>query len=131
MTVCLDHLFREAKDRFGAWSHDDVRKVLEVLAGQAFQVDWEPGDEEWGRVVDTSGKVHVLVCSRIPLCIGLQDRDGGRLATRVSWMTVSSMSEPAFEVDRRLLEEIFERSLSENINYAKLSINDLWWATVS
>jgi hypothetical protein len=41
------------------------------------------------------------------------------------------MSDEAFEVDQGLLEQIFGRSLSENVDYSKLSISDLWWATVT
>jgi hypothetical protein len=41
------------------------------------------------------------------------------------------MDERVYEIDRALLEEVFDRVLSENVDYSSLSLNDLWWATVS
>lgn len=127
----LNSLFRAARSYPGEWSRNDVQEMLEVLAGPGCQIDWEPGDEEWGRVVDTCGDVRALVCARAPICIGLESVEAARPGTAVSWLTVPSMSEPIYEVDRRILEEMFGRPLSVSVDFSKISIDDLWWATVS
>lgn len=131
MTTRIDELFRAARASSCAWSHRDVRRALEILAGRERIIDWEAGDEEWGRLVDAGGKVQAIVCALTPVCFGLPEVDRRGLDAGVACMTVASMSEPVFEVDRRLLEEIFGRPLSTNVDYSRLSIEDLWWATVS
>lgn len=131
MTADLGNVFRSAQAASGAWNNDGVMEALKLLAGREFGIDWEPGDEEWGRVVDSGGNVHALVCARIPLGIVREDMDTARMTMHVSWIRVPSMSEQTYTVDRPLLEQVFGRQLSENIDYSKLSINDLWWATVS
>ncbi len=131
MTTDLGSLFRSAQAAAATWRREDVRQALEFLAGSEFQIDWEPGDEEWGRIIDSGGSCLALICARVPLGIGNEYVDPGRLAARIFWMKVHSMSEHVFEVDRRLLEEVFGRQLSDNVDYSKLSVDELWWATVS
>lgn len=130
MTIKLDDVFRAAMALPGTWTLEDVQSVLETLANTTFQIDWEPGDEQWGRILGTN-KAQALVCARIPLGIALNDFDVTGVKRAMSWLTVQSMSDEAFEVDQGLLEQIFGRSLSENVDYSKLSISDLWWATAT
>jgi hypothetical protein len=94
-------------------------------------VDWEQGDEEWGRIIMPDGKVAVLVCARLPLgFISAPAVDPAALPTELTWVQVASMSDAAFIVDQRALEDAFGRQLSDNIDYTALSAQDLWWATV-
>lgn len=131
MTTDLGGLFRSALTAVGTWGHEDVQQALELLAGSEFRVDWEPGDEQWGRVIDSGGSVRALVCARVPIGIAHEDVDEARLSKRVSWTLVTSMREKLFGVDRGLLEQVFGRHLSDNIDYSRLSADELWWATVS
>ncbi len=107
-----------------------MRQALESAAGSDFWIDWECGNEQWGRIIDARG-VQALVCARVPLGFAQEDLDPARMTERVFWMKVCSMDQPLFEVDRRLLEEVFGRPLSDNVDYSRLSVNDLWWATVT
>ncbi len=131
MTVDIGCHFRSAQAALITWVHDDVRDALDLLAGDDLRIEWEPGDEEWGRILDSRGNVCALVCARVPLGIASEHMDPERLTKRLSWITVSSMSEKLFEVDRTVLEQVFTRPMSTSLDYSRLSANDLWWATVS
>lgn len=131
MTIDIGYLFRSAQATKGTWDHEDVQQVAGSLAGPELQIDWEPGDEEWARLVDLQGNMRVILCVRLPIGIAHEGIATARLSSRVSWLVVTSMTEKLFTVDRQLLEQIFHRQLSTNVDYSRLSINDLWWATVS
>jgi hypothetical protein len=109
--------------------HDVLRKVASLV--HAARVDWEQGDEEWGRVIAGDGHVAALVCARLPFgFIAASEVDPAVLPTELTWVQVASMSDPAFCMDKRTLEETFGRELSDNVDYNALSAQDLWWATV-
>jgi hypothetical protein len=131
MTTDLGILFRAGQAASGNWTSADVQQALEVLVDPKSRIDWEPGDEEWGRIVDTDGCVLALVCVRVPVGVVREDVNATRMSDRVSWLRFKSMTDRAFQIDRRLLEQLFGRRLSDNVDYSRLSLNDLWWATVS
>ena len=117
--------------RRGTWRHDDVQQALELLAGSEYRIDWEPGDEQWGRVFDSDDLTRALVCAPVPVGIALEGTDPARMSARLSWLTVSSMTDRVFSADRAVLEQVFDRKLSTNISYTRMSINDLSWATIT
>ncbi|WP_437528483.1 hypothetical protein WME79_45525 [Sorangium sp. So ce726] len=94
-------------------------------------MDWEPGDEEWGRVIDVDGNVVGLVCARIPIGAARDDLPSSELPSFVEWLQFKSMYESRYQIAPELLEGVFKRQISRNVDYASLSLNDLWWATVS
>ena len=119
----ITHVFQVALAAERTWSHDDVQQALELLAGSEFRIDWEPGDEEWGCVFD-SDRVRALVCARVPVGIALEGMVPARMNECLSWLTVSSMNDHVFSVDRSVLEQVFGRKLSANISYTRRSIDD-------
>lgn len=115
------------------WHPSMVLAVLHTVKSfiPGAQVDWEQGDEEWGRIITPDGEVAALVCARLPFgFISAPEVDPATLPIALTWVQVANMSEAAFTVDKRALEDAFERRLSDNIDYAALSAQDLWWATV-
>lgn len=129
----LGELFQHGRAASATWTHERVDEALQALAVQSpgSRVDWEPGDEEWGRVVDTDGGVVGLVCARIPIGAARNDISRAGLPKFLIWIGFGSTNEPEFQVAPEILEEVFGRQVSRSINYRSLSLNDLWWATVS
>lgn len=110
-----------------------VTGILSVLTGLAREVggavDWEPGDEEWGRVL-LGGDVVALVCARVPLVlVRLTTPAHSLLGFEV--VVVNDFASQEYRVDRGLLESIFGRPLSPHVDWEGMSIDELWWATVS
>ncbi len=69
----LTNVFRAAQEKIDCWSEEDFKSFL-YLVCQAVDnsvVDWEAGDEEWGRVILDSEPI-VLVCAKIPLALFLK-----------------------------------------------------------
>lgn len=133
MRTDLSGLFRSGLAASDSWTNQHVRRALQKLVQQhpGSRIDWEPGDEEWGRVIDSSGAVLGLVCARIPVGAARHDLSPRALSDEVAWLRFESMDERSYEIDRELLKQVFGRDLSENVDYASLSLNELWWATVS
>ena len=96
------------------------------------RIDWEEGDEEWARIIASDGHVVALICVRVPLGIVADslNRHEPALPDCLPWIPVNSFSEPDYAVARALIETVFERPVSGNVNWNRLSIEDLWWATV-
>ena len=110
-----------------------VTAVLSVLTGLAKDVggtvDWEPGGEEWGRVL-LGGSVVALVCARVSLVlVGPTAPAHSLLGFEV--VVVTSFAVQEYRVDHVLLESIFGRPLSRHVNWERMSIDELWWATVT
>jgi hypothetical protein len=117
------------------WNLGESARVLEEILQCVDNavIEWEKGDEEWGRIIRNK-QVVALVCARFPLVIvlaGLKAALEKAISTpKVSLVSVESMSEKTYSVDKAVLEIFFGRTLSENVDYGKCSIDDLWWATV-
>jgi hypothetical protein len=117
------------------WSPETIRFVLSSLAKCFPQgtVDWEQGDESWGRVI-SGGKVVAYVSAYWPLAIvvPLCEKQAREACARIpiEFLVVPSFAEKAFSVDKEALETLYSRPLSGNIDYLQFSIDDLWWATV-
>jgi hypothetical protein len=116
------------------WSHPLVVSLLErlQLRFEGSQIDWEPGDEEWGRLL-VDGQAVVLVCSRMPLAIIeslVFDHLRRDLPDELMVLSVPSLSTPVLMVDRKVAESMFDRELSDNVDWGGMSASDFWWATV-
>lgn len=123
----------KAMAKRGQWDTSSFVAALHAVASsiENARIDWEQGDEEWGRVLKADGQVAALVCVRVPfgfLCA--PEMDSSHLSPELTWVCVEDIEEPAFTVDKSLLEAVFGRELSENVNYGALSAQDVWWATV-
>lgn len=134
MTSPLNDQFRAALKRRNCWNFDRLRSALFACKERIAKaiVDWEKGDENWGRVLK-NGEVVLLISALIPLAfVAYRSRDtvqeilGDCLA-----VAVESFSQEDFSIDSKLLEKLVGRAVSSNVNYNQLSIDDLWWATVS
>lgn len=126
----LGSLFRAGQGASGTWGYDEVWKTLEALAGPGEEIDWEPGNEQWGRVLDV-GTVIGMVCARVPVGVVQAGVPAGRVSGRVAWLRVESMDAQMYRVDRELLEQVFGGPLSNAVDYEQLSIADVWYATVT
>jgi hypothetical protein len=129
----LNELFRDGLAGASTWTHAKAGQALQALAAHrpGSRMDWEPGDEEWGRIVDADGGVVGLVCARIPIGAARDDIPRSQLPDFVTWILFKSMDEPVYHVTPEILEEVFGRQVSRNVDDGSLSLNDLWWATVS
>lgn len=91
-------------------------------------VDWEVG-EEWGRVL-RGDCVIAFVCTRVPLALAKRSVPTHALLG-FDVVVVDSFDDQEYRVDRQVLEKLFGRPLSRNIDWDGLSIEELWWATVT
>lgn len=128
----LSDVFRHGLAVSAAWAHENVHDALQVLAAHSpgSSVDWEPGDEEWGRVLDADTEVVGLVCARIPIGAVRDDVPGSVLPSDVTWIRFKSMRSRDYQVSPEVLEQVFGFEVSRNIDYGSLSLGELWWATV-
>jgi len=131
----LSKAFQEAQGNVGNWSLPDVRALLDFIAVSraSSHIDWEPGDEEWGRVLEGNAVV-AFVCAKVPLVVlhkslielvSSINKDGGPLV-----VVAESFGSESYSVDRQVLESLFGHCITVNISCDSLSITDLWWATV-
>lgn len=115
----LSSIIRAASKEAPEWSELEVADVLSSVDAHISNavVDWEPCDEEWGRVL-VSDRVMAVVSSRFPLAVVLQNVNlvRERLPENLTVQRVESMEASEFAVDKMLLEEVFERALSDNLD---------------
>lgn len=123
-----------AWERHVAWLRPLVWSVLDqlrlCLVGS--RVDWEPGDEEWARLLIANQEVG-FVCSRMPLAIiesSALDLVRRNLPDELVVLSVPSLSAPTLVIDRETAETVFQRELSDNVDWGGMSASDFWWATV-
>jgi hypothetical protein len=128
----LTSTFQNAQNR-NSWRSDKFRLALASLQNclPETQIDWEEGDENWARLLH-QGKVIALVNVLIPVAFVLPRHSGAVCFALRDCNTIltDSFSEDTFRIDKDVLEKIFGRTLSRNVNYDRLSIDELWWATV-
>jgi hypothetical protein len=132
----LTPLFVQCADRHAkTWTIGDamalLQRIRELVADSV--VDWEQGDEHWGRIL-LGDRVLSIVCVLFPLVISTQDKvsDIGEAVANVNGvlLPVTSMAERSYSACKILLETLFHRPLTDAIDYHRLSIDELWWATV-
>jgi hypothetical protein len=117
------------------WSTDQMlatlRAISRVVDGSTVDFDDEAG-EEWGRVLRNEPVVVLwtkgafgFVDARYEAVLQLLRKQDVMPVPVVSW------DQRMYSVDRASVRELFGReSLSEAVNLAQLSANELWWATV-
>ena len=125
----------EARSLASHRAPEKVRHILSVLAelypGSA--IDWEEGDEEWGRVI-SQGAATAFVNARCPLDFVKADDDTA--AQRISGqlgvvaIPVQDFDAPTLSVDPSALYELARRPLTKNVPCDSASVNEIWFATV-
>ena len=133
MVESLDSYFQTAMANKDSWSESRLRHAFdhckEMLLGS--YIDWEEGDENWGSLLKKD-KVVLIASAIIPLAFVLSDyQDLAEVLGDCVVVPVASFSADTFSIDRKLLEQLVDREVSDNVNYDQLSIMDLWWATVT
>jgi hypothetical protein len=132
MTTDLTSTFQNAQDT-NSWRSGKFRLALASLQNclPETQIEWEEGDENWARLLH-QGNVIALVNVLIPVAFVLSRHSSAVcFALRdCNTILVDSFSEAIFRIDKDVLEKILGKPLSSNVNYDRLSIDDLWWATV-
>lgn len=133
MSIDISEHFQKAATCASAWTHDDVRKTVAAIAKRhpGARVDWEPGDEEWARVLDPEGDgLIALVCAKVPLGFIRGSSPPDESLGDFVWLTVSSTTDASYKVDPEVLDQSFGRTVSRKLNFDAISADDIWWATV-
>jgi hypothetical protein len=125
----------EAGSHAHGWTREKARHALSVLAVlyPEATVDWEEGDEDWGRVI-CRGVATAYVSARCPLVF--VQADDGTAARQVSShlgviaIAAQDFDVPSFSVDPSALSDLARRPLTRNVRYDRATVNDIWWATV-
>lgn len=128
-------LLAHAKSQVETWTPVEVKRCLAsiAIAYPDWRLDWEEGDEHWIRVISDK---KLLGYISVELPIAFFQGDG---AKNIRWEpdglptvhTVADFDSPDISTTRHEMEDIFGRTLTHNLDYGCLSLNDLWWATVS
>jgi hypothetical protein len=117
------------------WTGEKVRHALSTLAGlyPEATIDWEEGDEDWGRVI-SRGAATAYVSARRPLAFVQADDETAaqRVSSQlgIAAITVHDFDAPSLSVDPTALSELTRRPLTKNVLYDRASVNEIWWATV-
>lgn len=116
------------------WTTSDVKDLLQKLSEQikGSCVDWEPGDEEWGRVLSL-GKEVAFVSAKLPFAIihaNMFDRSRNPIRLGVVCVFVESFTEDVILVDRVLLSFLGSRPIPEGFAQNATNVIDIWYATV-
>ena len=125
----------DARSPCSGWTHEKVRYALLALARLYPEgaVDWEEGDEEWGRVI-SRGEATAYMSARCPLAFVRADDEAavGPVSSRLGIIAVAvqDFDDPSISVDPVALSNLTGRSLTENVSYGRASLNEIRWATV-
>jgi len=117
------------------WTSERVRHALSELAAlyPGGTIDWEEGDENWGRVV-CRGETTAYVSARCPLAFVQADDVAAveQVSSRLGIIAIAvrDFDAPTINVEPLALYDLAERPLTKNIPYDKASVNEIWWATV-
>ena len=117
------------------WTRERVCHALTELAGlyPGAAIDWEEGDEEWGRVV-CGGKAVAIVSARCPFAFVEANEETlvQPISTRlgITVVTVPDFDARSITIDPPALSNFSEGPLTENVSCESVSVNDIWWATV-
>jgi hypothetical protein len=133
MSIDITYQFEKAAAGIDTWTSSDVWEALKIVttARPSARVDWEPGDEEWARVVDSEvSEILALICAKIPLGFIRSDIPTSGSTGGLVWITVPSTDESVYKISPEVLDRIFGRTVSRNLNYDAISADDVWWATV-
>ena len=120
--IHLTEIFRNAC-RTQDWTQEAAQKALDMIRSKigGSTVDWERGDEEWGRVL-VGDVVKALVCAKVAVAV-IMGRDRPQDVIEylkkngVSIIEAKTLDDDQYAVDKVVLEEIFGSPLPENVNY--------------
>jgi hypothetical protein len=128
-------LFENAKKGAVSWDHKKVSELLRGLrdAIPSSRIDWEPGDEGWGRII-VGKEVALILNATYPVMI-VANLFADDVKAAVDRFGVTCARVPNFEdrclsADKAKLEALFFQPLPGAVDYTNLSAHDLWWATV-
>jgi len=112
---------------------DTLLDTLKSIVADS-SVDWDRlGGEKWARII-VDGEVVSYIHSELNLAFALGQFQTQFKQTfeecRLNIFFVDSFDRK-FSVEKHQLEQMFQIPLTLSLNYGALSINDLWWATVS
>jgi hypothetical protein len=127
--IDITQKFVEAGSLDHEWTRENVRHALSTLAGlyPEATVDWEEGDEDWGRVI-SRGAATAYVSARRPLAF--VQADDGTAAQRISSqlgivaIAVQDFDAPSLSVDPTALSGLTRRPLTKNVLYNRASVNE-------
>ena len=81
-------------------------------------------------------EVRALVCARVPLVI-VVEADGGSCKGSARFLEeglvvirARDLSAREYSVERSVLEKVFAKAVSTNVDLRHCSISEMWWATV-
>lgn len=132
----LFQMLAEAKSHAEIWTPMQLKACLASIASAQpnWCLDWEEGDERWIRIL-SQGKVVGYVSVEIPIAFFLKSEksklDNLTGMDSIVIYVVEDFDNPDFSTTRCKMEDVFGRVLTDNVDYERLSVNDLWWATVS
>jgi len=132
MTTDITSKFEEAAKSASTWTHAFVHDMVQDICAShpGARVDWEPGDEEWARVLEAEGDdIIAFVCAKFP--VGFIRGEGPAGDHPFVWISVPSTDASVFSVRPEVLDQLFGRSVSRRPDYDRLSADEIWWATVS
>lgn len=125
----------EARQHSREWSDRLTTEALRLFseAVPSSETDWEP-EEAWGMVLHDRQAI-AYVSALFPLCFYGTDHHNAfsPIVDRLKLVSIvcSSLDEPAFRVDRAVLEEIWEAEFTPEIDLERISASDLWYLTAS
>ena len=134
MTTDITAKFEAAAKGATTWTHTDVQEMVQAIkAGHpGARIDWEPGDEEWARVLEPEEDgIIAFVCAKFPIGFIRGDRRPAGRTHSFVWISVPSTDASVYSVRPEVLDQVFGRSVSRSLDYGKVSANEIWWATVS
>lgn len=119
----------------GGWTRERVHQALSLLVRLYPEgvVDWDEGDEQWGRII-ARGEARAYVSARCPLAFVWDESEevvqgvSSRLGIIV--MSVRDFDAPSISVDPAALSRLTRKPLPGVVSYGRASVNDIWWATV-
>ena len=117
------------------WGYEKVRQALSALSELYPQstVDWEEGDEEWGRII-SRGDVTAYVSAMRPIAFVLGDNElaANQALSQMSIVIIAArdFDDRFFSIDPSALSELAHRPLTKILSYGSVSVNEIWWATV-
>jgi hypothetical protein len=136
MMIDLTNAFRAALQAKDGWSLGQTQRLLHTVQNSlpGGRVDWEAGNENWGLVLSDK-QVVAYVSSLAPLIFIRKDFSDslGKVADvfGVTCLEYNSIKAFDYKIDRVVLEDFVGRNVSPNFDYSEMSLQDIWFVTVT
>jgi len=134
--IDLTNAFRAALQAKDGWNFGQTERLLHTIQNSlpGSRVDWEVGNENWGLVLSDK-QIVSYVSSLAPLIFIRNDFSSslGKVADLfdVIYVEFNSIKTFNYRIDRVVLEELVGRKVSPNFDYSKMSLQDIWFVTVT